>query len=139
MNLDDVAEELRAALKTIDGLRVPPWGVESVSPPAALVGLPVQINFDETYVRGSDRYPDVEIYVLAGKPDDRSSRRVIAPFVAGSGSSSVKQAIESYAYTSCDAESVRVTSCEFEAVKFAGVPYLAAIFHVDLTGDGETE
>ncbi len=137
MNLDDVAEELRAALKTIDGLRVPPWGVESVTSPAALVGLPVRIEYDDTWQRGSDRYPDVEVYILAGKPEDRTSREILAPFCAGAGVRSVKQAVESFAYTSCDRQSVRVVSCEFEAVRFAGVAYLAAIFHIDLTGDGE--
>lgn len=136
MNLDDVTDELRAALDTIDGLRVPPWGSESISAPAALVGLPVRIDYDETYDRGADRYPDLEIYVLVDKPQDRQVRERLAQYVAGAGSKSVKQAIESYAYTSCDPQTVRVASCEFEEVKYAGVPYLAAIFHVDLTGDG---
>jgi hypothetical protein len=137
MNLDDVAEEMRNALATIDGLRVAQWGAGSVSAPAGLVGLPVRIDYDDTYVRGSDRYPDLEVYVLVDKPQDRSTRKRLAQYAAGAGDKSVKQAIESYEFTSCDKDSVRVVSCEFEEVKYAGIPYLAAIFHVDLTGDGE--
>lgn len=137
MNLDDVVEDLRAALDTITDLRVPEWGVKSITPPAALVTLPQRIDFDQTYVRGSDRYPDLEVYVLVAHPSDRRSVREVAPYCAGAGPKSVKQAIESYAYTACDKGSVRVVSCEFESVRFAENPYLAAIFHVDLTGDGE--
>jgi hypothetical protein len=136
MNLDDVAEEIRSALKTITGLRVPEWGVQTVVSPAALVGLPVRIDYDETYQRGSDRYPDLEVYVLVGKPEARAARTALAKYAAGAGSKSVKQAVESYAFTSCDKDSVRVASCEFEEVKYAGVPYLAAIFHLDIIGKG---
>jgi hypothetical protein len=137
MNLDDVVEELRAALDTITDLRVPEWGVKAVTPPAALVALPQRIEFDQSYVRGTDQYPDLEVFVLVANPADRRSVRDIAPYCAGAGPKSVKQAIESYPYTSCHPGSVRVVTCEFESVEFAKVPYLAAIFHVDLTGDGE--
>lgn len=136
MNLDDVAEEIRAALGTISGLRTPPFGADAVTPPAALVALPVRIDYDDTAQRGSDRYPDVEVFVLVGKTLDRAARKLLAGYADGAGSGSVKAAVESYAYTSCDKATVRVYQAEFEEIRFGGVQYAAAVFHIDLTGDG---
>lgn len=134
MNLDDVAEELATALRTIAGLRVPPWGVEKISPPAAIIALPERIDFDGTYQRGTDRYPDVPVIVLVGKASERGARKEIAPYAAGSGAKSVKQAIEAHTYTSCDV--VNVDWAEFDTAKYAGTDYLAAIFHLKITGSG---
>jgi hypothetical protein len=136
MNLADVAEEIRAALDTIAGLRVPEWGEQRINPPAALVMLPERISYDETYGRGCDRYPDVEVLVLVPNPTTWRAVQDLAPYADGSGSKSVKQAVEAYPYTACDPGAVRVAWCEFDVVKYADVPYLAAIFHLDITGDG---
>lgn len=134
MNLDDVAGELGAALKTIDGLRVPEWGVRKVTPPFVLIPLPDLITFDATYGRGSDRIEDWQLLVLKDRPTTPESRRAIAEYAAGSGPKSVKAAVEGYAYTACD--DVRVVSAEFDVVQFDGVDYLAVMFHLDISGKG---
>jgi hypothetical protein len=135
MDLEDVSEEIRAALDTITDLRVPDWGVERISPPAAIVALPDRINFDETYGRGKDKYEDLAVVVLVAKPEARVSRKTIAAYVDGSGVKSVKQVLEGYAWTTC--ESVHVAWCELDAsATYAGTPYLAAIFHIDIFGKG---
>ena len=134
MNLEEVAGELTLALKTITGLRVPPWGVESISPPAAVIALPERIDYDATYGRGSDRFPDLAVIVLVGQPEQRSARKTIAAYADGSGAKSVKAKLEAYTYTSCD--SVRVAWAEFDTARYAGTDYLAAIFHLDITGKG---
>lgn len=134
MNLEEVAGELTLALKTITGLRVPPWGVESISPPAAVIALPERIDYDATYGRGSDRFPDLAVIVLVGQPEQRASRKAIAAYTDGSGAKSVKAKLEAYTYTSCD--SVRVAWAEFDTARYAGTDYLAAIFHLDITGKG---
>ncbi|HEY9338825.1 MAG TPA: hypothetical protein VIQ79_30535 [Kribbella sp.] len=134
MNLEEVAGELTLALKTITGLRVPPWGVESISPPAAVIALPERIDYDATYGRGSDRFPDLAVIVLVGQPEQRSARKTIAAYADGSGAKSVKAKLEAYTYTSCD--SVRVAWAEFDTARYAGTDYLAAIFHLDIVGKG---
>lgn len=134
MNLEAVAGELALALKTITGLRVPPWGVESISPPAAVIALPERIDYDGTYGRGSDRFPDLGVVVLVGQPEQRASRKAIAAYADGSGAKSVKAKLEAYTYTTCD--SVRVAWAEFDTARYAGTDYLAAIFHLDITGKG---
>jgi hypothetical protein len=135
VDLDAVSNEIRTALGGIVGLRTPPWGVEHVQPPAAVVALPERITYDETYGRGKDRIPDLEVVVLVGAPEDRASRRTIAAYAAGSGTKSVKAVLEAYAWTTC--ESVRVTEAEFDGgATYAGLPLLAAIFHLDIIGKG---
>lgn len=134
MNLDDVANELRAALTTIDGLNVPEWGVQRITPPAAVVALPERIDYDATYSRGADRIEDWVVLVLVARPADPEARKAIAEYADGSGPRSVKAAIEAYAFTACD--SVTVTSAEFDPVTYAGTEYLAAMFHLDITGRG---
>ena len=134
MNLDLVAEEVRTALAAISGLRRPPWGVEKITPPAVIVALPERIDYDQTYVRGSDRYSDMAVIVLVGKPEQRASRKAIAVYADGSGPRSVKAVLEAYTYTSCDG--VAVPWCEFDTAKLGGTEYLVAIFHLDITGRG---
>ena len=134
MNLDAVADELATALKTIAGLRVPAWGVEKITPPAAIIPLPERIVYDASYGRGSDHFPDLTVIVLVGQPDQRSARKAIAAYADGSGAKSVKAALEARTYTACD--SVRVAWAEFDTARYAGGDYLAAIFHLDITGKG---
>jgi hypothetical protein len=135
MNLADVADEIRTALGAITGLRRPPWGVEHVQSPAAIVALPERISYDETYGRGKDRIPDLPVVVLVDAPEERSSLKQLAAFTDGSGPKSVKTVLEAHAWIKC--ETVRVTSCEFDAgATYAGTPMLAAIFHLDIIGKG---
>lgn len=134
MDLYAVAEEIRTTLATITGLRVPPWGIEAVQVPAALVTLPEQVDFDETYGRGKDRYPDLQVVILVGVPEERASLKALAAYVAGSGAKSVKAVLEARTWTTC--ESVRAVSCDFPRATYAGTPYLAAAFHLDIIGRG---
>jgi hypothetical protein len=134
MNLEAVAVDITAALQTITGLRVPPWGVKQITPPAAVIALPERIDYDATYGRGSDRFPDLAVIVLVGKPEERASRKALGAYADGSGARSVKVAVEAHTYTSCD--SVRVAWAEPDTATFAGVDYLAMIFHLDVTGRG---
>lgn len=134
MDLDAVAAELADALKTIDGLNVPEWGVQRVHPPFGLIPLPESITFDATYGRGSDRIEDWPVLVLLARPTDPETRKAIAAYADGSGLRSVKAAIEAHTYTACSTP--RVTSAEFDVVSYAGTEYLAAMFHLDVTGSG---
>lgn len=135
MDLDAVSTEIQTQLATITGLRVPPWGAKQPQPPVALVALPVKVDYDETYGRGKDRYPDLPVVVLVGAAEERASRKKLAEYVAGSGAKSVKAVLEARAWVACD--SVRVASCEFDdTATYGGGPYLAAIFHLDVIGKG---
>jgi hypothetical protein len=72
--------------------------------------------------------------LVAGKATERSARDTAAGWAAGSGSSSVKAAMEAHTWTSCD--DLTVTRCTFDVVTIAGVDYLAAMFEADAIGPG---
>ena len=133
MDLFDVSTDLGAALGTIDGLRIFPYWAEKITPPAAVVEWPESIAYDATMMRGADRLT-LPVLVAVGKADMRSAWEQLAAYADGSGSSSVKTAIERHAPISYD--SARVTRVEFGITVVASVDYLAATFTVDLIGSG---
>lgn len=134
MDLAAVMDGLGAALDTIDGLRSHPYYVPRAIPPCAVVTWPDDYDFDETFGRGSDRVV-LPVTVIVGQADQRSARDQLAAYCAGSGASSVKAAVESYAPAGVW-DSARVQKVEFGAVTVAAVSYLAATFHVEIIGKG---
>jgi hypothetical protein len=134
MILEDVMDELGDCLNKVSPLRVHPYEEKKVTPPAALISLPQAISFDQTYGRGQDKVT-IEVTVLVSETGGaRVTRSAIAPYADGSGTMSIKQAIEQHQYTSCD--TVLVKSARFDVVTIAGVRYLAVIFSVEITGQG---
>lgn len=137
MDIEEVATELEAALRTVPGLGVAPWGVEQVQGAAtAIVDAPERIAFDQTYGRGVDKLEDWQIFVLAPRTNDRTALRQLARFAAGAGPASVKTRLEAYPYTKCDPDGVHVEWAEFDNARYAGSDYLALIFHLTITGKG---
>lgn len=136
MDIEDVAGELEAALRTIPDLHVAPWGVEAVHGITAVIDAPERITFDQTYGRGVDTLEDWQVFVLAPKTSDLASLRRLAKFAAGAGPESVKAALEAHSYTACDPQGVHVVWAEFDHARYAGTDYLALIFHLNITGKG---
>lgn len=133
MDLAAVMDDLGAALGAIEGLRVTPYWADRISPPAAVVAWPDPLTYDTTMGRGSDR-AEVPVVVLVGKVDTRSSRDAMAAYLAGSGPSSVKAAVEAYQASAYD--SARVMRAEVGVVTVAAVEYLAGTFYIDIIGTG---
>ncbi len=134
MDLAAVMDEIGEAVDTIRTLKVTPYPADTVTPPAAVVAFP-DITFDETFGRGSDRYV-LPVYVMAGGRTALAHRNNMAKYLIGAGDTSIKAAIESWSFTSCD--TVRVMGVEFEETTFGGVDYPAARFDVDVVGSGST-
>ena len=133
MDVEAVMEALEARLGSIDGLRVFGWPVGSVTPPAAIVTYPETVRFDESYRRGAD-VMDPQVIILVPRPVDRSSRGMISGYVSGSGTQSVKRALES---GPCDAwGSIRVTQAVIDGVTWGGTDYVGAIFTCEIIGQG---
>lgn len=133
MDLAAVMDELAEKLRTITGLRVFAFPPDDVTPPAAIVTYPDTYTYDMTYGRGHDRL-DLGVVVVVGAVSDRASRDELARYADGSGTRSIKQAIESGEFTSFD--SVRVMDAEFSIFTMAGVEYVAATFSLDVAGTG---
>lgn len=137
MEIEAVAVELEAALRTIDGLHVAPWGVEQVQGAAtAVIDGPERISFDQTYGRGVDTLEDWQVFVLAPNTNVRTALRQLARFAAGAGPLSVKAALEGHPYTACDPDGVHVEWAEFDTARYAAQDFLALIFHLNITGQG---
>lgn len=133
MNIGNIMDQLGTALSSISGLRVSPYHVDRISPPAAIVGWPDPITYDATLGRGSDTLM-LPVFVLVGTIDQRTSRNLLATYLDGSGIKSVKAAIDNHTFTAC--HFARVSSARVEAMSVAGVDYLGAVFDVELTGSG---
>lgn len=134
MNLNDVADEIAAQLDTIAGLRVFGYPPPSVTPPAGIVSYPEAVAFDATYGRGMDRIADWPLMVVVGRATDRAAREGVYEYASGTGDNSVKAVIEGGTYTSL--ADVRVSHVEFDVVSIGAVPYIAAIFHLEIAAGG---
>jgi hypothetical protein len=125
MRLGELMDEIGDVLDTIAGLRVHRHPPGSVTPPAAN---------DQTYGRGMDRIERLPVVLVVGKATDRAARDTVAGWAAGGGPGSIKTVLEAHTWTGCDV--LTVTECSFDVVSIAAVDYLAAMFLLDITGDG---
>lgn len=135
MKLDDVMDELATRLGRIPNLRTFAYPPDNAHPPAAIVSYPTTYTYDETYGRGSDRL-ELPVVLVVGKPTDRSSRDALAVYVAGAGPFSVKAALE--AGDAATFDRCRVMSVDFDVVSLAGDDVVAAMFALELVGEGTT-
>lgn len=125
-----------AAKLTRAAIRVKPWEADSIVPPMAVIPLPDIIDYNETYVRGSDKLA-LEVLMMVGRLSDRASRDQFSVYTDGSGDKSIGQILNSSdtnRYASCD--SVTVDRCETGSVNVDGIDYLTGTFYVDVVGKG---
>lgn len=123
---------LGVALDTITGLRSFDYVPDSLSPPAAVVE-PLEVDYDEAMHRGLDTYRAF-ILVIVGRMSDRSSQDRLDAYVAGSGSSSVKAALESDKTLGGACSTLQVTSARPREVVVSGVNMIAYRFEVTIYG-----
>lgn len=90
--LSDVRAGLAAALGTISGLRVNENATDDPVPPCAVLSMNT-LTFDSTLARGADQM-EWTVTLIVGRADDRAAMRRLETWMAGSGATSVKAAIE---------------------------------------------
>ncbi len=135
MDLGEVMAELAEAIRSVPSLAGKTYDYANESPPdpAAIVPFPEQIEFDNTGGRGSD-VMSLDVVVLVGRITDRGTKKRATGYAAGSGSESIKAAIEGHDYSTID--SVRVETCAFETYTITDDNRLALIFTLDIIGSG---
>lgn len=136
MDVKAVAEELAGKLDAIDGLRAFGYPVAQLPFPGAIVGLPDEIQFDQTYGRGSDAMT-FPVWVMVGRADERAAVLELLPYLDGAGDKSVKTALDNTTtntYTECD--TVTVTTAVPGTYSYNGVDAFGAEFTVQVTGSG---
>lgn len=136
MNVKAVAEEMAGKLSGISGLRAFGYPVAQLPFPGGIVGLPDEITFDQTYGRGSDTMT-FPVWVMVARSDDRAAALALLAYLDGSGSKSVKTALDSTntnTYTECD--DVTVTTAVPGTYTYNGVEAFGAEFTVEVSGPG---
>lgn len=131
-------DEIAVRLRTIPALTgrtfaYPPPKVEGV---AGIVSYPDRVEFDETYGRGMDKFVALPVYVVVGRPTDRTARDRLTGYLSPIGSSSVKLALE--AATAAPWDDLQVKTCEIDVIKIGSIDYLSAMFTCDVAGRGTT-
>lgn len=127
--LGTIMDQIGVALGAIPKLRVFDFPPNSAQPPFAFVNLPEEIDYDLTFGRGFDRMT-LEVYLAVSKQVDRACRDELVAYVSGTGTKSVKLAIETAAVPI--GSSVRVMSAEFATIALASGVYAGVTFKLDV-------
>lgn len=103
------------------------WPIDNAEPPCLVVDYPSEIDFDQTFGRGSDKavFP---FYILCGLASDRAVRDVVSKYIAGA--TGLKDALDGT--LGGVVQTARVTDCQIQKVTLAGVDYLAAKFQIEV-------
>lgn len=134
MIVADVMDEVGVRLDEIEGLMVLPFAATQVGTvPAALISLPPNGTYDQTYGRGMDMFR-LDVFVLVSKNVDVAARDALSPFISGDGASSIRRLLGSGRWKTCDR--VQTVSFTSARIKLADVNYLAAVFENDVYGRG---
>lgn len=132
LDLNAVMDAIGTRLATVTGLRVYDYAADAAAPPAAIVSLPQTVEYDTVSGRGADRVV-VPVLVLVGKVSDRAARDQIAQYVSGTGSLSIKTAIEGNGSDlGAVAHTVRVTEARVDVVTIQGIDYVGASFDCEV-------
>lgn len=90
--ISDIRAGLADALGTISGLRIHDVLPDNPNPPAATISLD-RVTYDSVLARGADMY-EFTITVLVSRADDRTAQTRLEQYIAGNGTTSIKQAVE---------------------------------------------
>lgn len=132
MNPSQVRDGLKTRLQTISGLRVFDTIPENPQPPAAVVGQ-LDLNFDVDNARGLD-LATVEVYVLVQRFDNRSGQDKLDAYLAGSGNTSIKAAIEGDKTLGGACSTLRVLSAEAGTYDSGGTLLLSYRYRISIWG-----
>lgn len=130
-----IKDGLATRLATITGLRVHATPPGTIHPPAAVIRR-AQTRYDSTMARGSDDHSFV-ITVFVSLASDAYAQDALDAYLATSGSSSIKAAIEGEDTLGSTVHFTRVASAEEDrTVEYNGVVYVAADWIVEVTASG---
>jgi hypothetical protein len=127
--VSELREGLAKNLRTISGLRAVATVPDNPTPPIAII-YPQNIEFDDTFQRGLQTY-SFRVVVIVGRADERSAQNRLDSFVASTGQTSVKLAVESDKTLSGKAFDTRVVAMtNYGSLDISEVTYLSAEFTV---------
>ena len=131
-SLSSIRTGLSTRLATISGLSVYSYVPDSIEPPSAVVGVMSSVDYDSTMSRGSDMY-EIPLYLYVSRVDAELSQDSLDEFLAGSGSSSIKQAIEGDTTLGGVVSSARVVEASnYGVYTINSIDYLGVEFSVEI-------
>jgi len=125
----DIRDGIANNLSTISGLRTTETVPDNPQPPVAII-QPSSIDYDLTFRRGLDQY-NFLVTVIVGRASERRAQQLLDLYCAGTGSSSVKLAIESNRTLAGVIQDLRVIAMRnYGTISVGEQTYLAAEFDV---------
>lgn len=116
---------LATRLATISGLRVSATIPDQPNPPQAVISID-SVDYDKAFNRGHDEYRWT-VTLIIGRVSERTAQDRMDTFLAPTGSTSIKTAIEADQSLSGSATAVRVTGVTgIQSVTVGDITYLAA-------------
>jgi hypothetical protein len=132
MNPSQVRDGLKTRLQTITGLRAYDLIPDTVVPPCAVVGQ-LDFTFDIDNARGLDQ-AQVDVLVIVQRFSERAGQDKLDAYLAGSGSSSIKTAIEGDRTLGGTVNTLRVTGAEAGTYDSQGVTFLSYRYRITIWG-----
>ena len=131
-NVNGVRDALKSNLQTITGLRVYDLIPDVVVPPCAIVGQ-LDFTFDIDNARGLDQ-ASVDIFVLVQRISERAGQDKLDLLLAGSGSGSIKTALESDRTLGGLVDTLRVISADSGTYTSGETSFLSYRYNVTVWG-----
>ena len=132
MTPSSVRDGLKTALATITGLRTYDIIPDGIAPPAAVVGL-LSLDFDMSMQRYLD-HGDIEVMVIVGRMSERAAQDKLDAYLAGSGTGSVKAAIEADTTLGGSVQTCRVLSASPTTITVSGADMLCYRYQIEVIG-----
>ena len=131
-NINGVRDALKSNLQTITGLRVYDQIPDVVVPPCAIVGQ-LDFTFDIDNARGLDQ-ASVDIFVLVQRISERAGQDKLDLLLAGSGSGSIKTALESDRTLGGLVDTLRVISADSGTYTSGETSFLSYRYNLTIWG-----
>ena len=135
MIISDIREGIKTNLSSIDGLRCYDLVPDVIVPPCVVVGQ-LDFTFDLNNGRGLDQ-ANLDVFVIVQRFSERTGQDKLDKYLAGSGDSSIKAAIESDRTLGGACNTLRVTSAESGTYQTGDIDYLSYRYRLTVWGQGD--
>lgn len=135
MKPSEVREGLKKNLQEIDGLRCYDIIPDLPQPPAAIVGQ-LDFTFDLNNSRGLDQ-ANLDVYVIVQRFSERTAQDNLDKYLQGSGSFSIKAAIEADPTLDGACDTLRVTSAESGTYTAGDIEFISYRYRITVYGQGD--
>jgi hypothetical protein len=132
IKINQVRDALGKNLETITGLRVYDTIPDVVVPPCAIVGQ-LDFTFDINNMRGLDQ-ASVDVFVIVQRFSERAGQDKLDNLLAGTGTGSIKTALESDRTLGGLVDTLRVISAESGTYNSGDQSFLSYRYNLTLWG-----